>query len=105
MDQAIGIAHGIKPKDLPAQCDSLFDMPAEEIDVDGFVWIGGEDAQGDARMAVIEAAAYPLPAAFNDVDDAAAGQALAGLLHHLLKDPRVRGAASDLEADLRQLER
>ena len=34
--------------------------------------VGGEHAQGDARMAVVEAAADPLAVAVDDVDDAAA---------------------------------
>src|SRR5262249_46166203 len=62
-----------------------------------------QDAQGDARVAVVEAAADPVAVAVVDLDNAATGQAAAGLLDHLLKDPRVRRAPLDLQPDRRPL--
>src|SRR5947209_11251984 len=56
-------------------------------------------------MAVVEAAADPLPVAVDDVDDTARGQLRRGLFDHLLKDPRMGGAASDFQTDLRQRSR
>src|SRR6266545_545971 len=55
-----------------------------------------------AKKASSIAAAGPLAVAVDHIDDGAAGQPRRRLLDHLLKDPRVRGAAGDLEADRRQ---
>ena len=75
MDEAIGVGDGVESEPVAAQRDGRGDAAGEEGVVDGFVRIAGQHAQGDARMAVVEAAADPLAVAVDDVHDAAGRQA------------------------------
>ena len=77
-------------------------VPAIMVGVDWLILFVGEKTQGDARVPVEEAAADPLVIAIDDVDDAAGGNAVGGLLHHFLEDPRMRRTPLDFEFDLRE---
>ena len=100
MHQAIGVADGVETEPAAAQLDGALQAAAEEGLVDGFLGLAGQHAQGDARMAVIEAAADPVAVAIEDIHDAAGRQPCSRFLDHFLEDPRMAGAALDFEADL-----
>ena len=102
MDQAIGVGDGVEAEPVAAQSDGLAEAAGEEGVVDRLVRIAGQHAQGDARMAVVEAAADPLPVAVENVHDAAGRQARGRLLDHLLEDPRMRRTAGDFQAHRRK---
>ena len=78
------------------------DLLREPRRVDRFVGVGGEHAQGDARMAVVEPAADPGAGVVHDVDDAARLGLHGGLVHHLLEDPGMVRAPLDAQAHDRQ---
>src|SRR5271165_7082897 len=102
MNDAISIRDGIEPQRLPPQGNSLTDALFKKAGVNRFRLIGSEQPKRDARMTIIKTAADPLAIAVEDIDHGPANEVDRRLLHHLLKDPRVRRPANDLEADLRQ---
>ena len=102
MDEAIGVGHGVEAEPAAAQLDGPAEAMREKGVVDRLVTIGGEDAEGDARMAVVEAAADPLAVAVDHVHDAAGRDAHGRLLDHFLKDPRMRRPPGDFEPHLRK---
>ena len=79
MDQAIGVGDGIESEPAASQVDGPFQPAGEKGLVDRFVGMGGQHAQGDARMTVVETSADPLAVAIDDFHDASRGAgALAG---------------------------
>ena len=71
MDQAIRVGDRVELEHVAAQRDRFADLAREERLVDRLVGIGGQHAQRDARMAVVEAAAGEIAFAVDDLDDAA----------------------------------
>jgi hypothetical protein len=102
MDQAVRVGDGIEAKQRLAQLYCPRQSPREKRLVDRLIGIGRQDAQGNARVAVVEAAANPLAVAIKNVHHRAAGQLLRGPFHHLLKNPGMGRLAGNLEADLRK---
>ena len=77
MDEAVGVGDGVELRATSRRSATACADPAgEEGGVDRLVGVGGQHAQGDARVAVVEAAADPLAVAVEDVHDAARRQAL-----------------------------
>src|SRR6185437_3227622 len=86
-------------ENVAAKCHGGRQLSGEVAGVDGFIRVAGEQAEGDARVAVVEAAAHPLPAALVDVDDGAGSNSRRRLLDHLLEDPGMRRTPLDFERD------
>src|SRR5690606_40627452 len=99
VDHAPGVAGVVQAQHLATQVHGLGDPAREPGGVDRHVRIGLEDAQGDARVAVVEAASDPGPIHAHDVDDAAGLDPLGRLLDQALEDPRVAGAPGVAQAD------
>ncbi len=102
VDEAVGVCERVEAEPPATQFNGLAEPAREEVGVDRLGGVGGQHAQGDARVAVVKAASDPLAGAIEDVHDAAGGQALGRLFDHLLKDPRMGRASFDLQAHLRQ---
>ena len=98
MDQPIGVGDGVEAEPVGA-ARRLVEAAGEEGGVDGLGRVARQHAQGDARVAVVEATAHPLAVAVDDVHDAAARQAHGRLFDHLLEDPRVRRAPRDFQSN------
>jgi hypothetical protein len=96
---APGVAALVQAQHVAAQGRGGADLAREPGRVDRLVRIGGEHAQGDARMAVVEAAADPGAGVVDDVDDAARLGLHGGLVDHLLEDPGMVRAPLDPQAD------
>ena len=99
MHDAPGVAHFIETQQVAAQGDRSANAGGEEGLVHRLVGVFGQHAQGDARMAVVEAAADPGPGDVDDVHDGAGLGLGDRLFHHLLEDPGVVRAALDLQAN------
>ena len=94
-----GVADGIELEEFAAQAHSLADLAHEPAGIDRHVRVVLQHAQGDPRVAVVEAAADPGPVHPGHVHDAARLRPLRGFFDQPLEDPRVGGVPGVLEAD------
>nr|CEH49290.1 hypothetical protein XACLD7_13960006 [Xanthomonas citri pv. citri] len=99
MHHAPGVGHAVELEPVAAQAHRCGDLAREPARVHRHRPVGFQDAHGNARMAVVEAAANPFPVHADHVDDAAGLGLGGGLFHQLLEDPRVAGAPGILETD------
>src|SRR5438132_5818060 len=67
VDQAISISDSIETEPLAAQLDAACNPASEESGVNRFVRVHRQDAQRDARMAVVEAPPGPLAVTMLDI--------------------------------------
>ena len=81
---------------------SRFDLASEPASVNLLLGIGGQNAQRDSRVRVVEPAADPLAIPVENIDHAPVRHLRSGLLDHLLEDPRMGGSTRNFEFDLRK---
>src|SRR6266849_4730681 len=103
MNQAIRIGDEIQMEPVTSQGDTALKAAGKKRTVDDFRGVVGQDAQGDARVAVVEATPHPLVLSIDDIHHAAARNPLGRLLDHLLKDPWVRRSPGDLQSYCRDV--
>jgi hypothetical protein len=100
MHDAPGVAHLVELQDLAAQAHRLADLAREPAGIDFDFGIRLEDAHGDARVAVVEAAADPVAFHADHVDDAARLGPHGGLFDEFLENPGMRGPPGIAQADV-----
>src|SRR5690606_22247756 len=99
VDHAPGVGHRVEVQHVAAQAHRFADAVCEPGCVDGDLRTGLEHAQGDARVAVVEAAADPSAVHAHHVDDAAGPGPLRRLVDQLLEDPRMAAAPGVAQVD------
>ena len=102
MDDPVGVGDGVESEPVAAQFDGPADPAGEEGVVHRLGRVGGEDAETDARMTVVEAAAGPLAVAVDHVHDAAGRDTPAGFSTIFWKIHGMGRSSGDFEPDLRK---
>src|SRR5690606_27567457 len=97
VDHAPGIGHLVQLQHLAAQGHGLADPAREPVRVHRHRRVGLQDAQGDARVAVVEAAADELAVHVVGVDDLTRARPLGRLLDKLLEDRGMAGTPRVLQ--------
>src|SRR5262249_47894854 len=100
MDETISVGCLIETKNLAAQLNCPVEPLFEKRRIDRFVRMGGQQAKGDARVAIVKPAPHELAAAIENIDDASRRNSLGRLFDHLLEDPRMVRTTFDFQADL-----